>query len=333
MPGIFNYTLKLGVCLLVLFVPLAQATTDVVLLLSSNSKPYQDVVTGIRSALSPKSQQYALTIITLDSLLKGKQTLPAKYAVLVTVGTRATRYAVDEKISDTIFATFVTRSSLLPELTPDRKLPKQLKGALVLDQPAQRLVALAQLINPQARSLGTAVNGSSPNRLDEFERAVEKTNLQLNVATLFENSNPIGELKSIFSDSDVFVVIPDKARFNSKIAKWILFLSYRHRVPVIGYSQKYTDAGALVSLFSTPEQIGRDTGERVREGLLERGQQFSNPKLFSPRYFSLTVNDKVADSLALEIDSAEQLKQRLMDKRQLNAVESMDAPRLPLGPE
>ncbi|MEH6358744.1 MAG: ABC transporter substrate binding protein [Pseudomonadales bacterium] len=328
---VFNYILNCAVCWLVLLVPVAYAKTDVVLLLSSDSKPYQEVVAGIRSALSPKSQQYNVTITTLDGLQKGEQTLPATYGVLVTIGTRATRYALDEKISKTIFATFVTRSSLMPELSVDEKFPGALKGAMVLDQPAQRIVALAQLIKPKMRSLGTVVNGSSANRKDEFSLAAVTAGLQLNVATLFEDSNPIGDLKSIFSSSDVFIVVPDKARFNSKIAKWILFLSYRHRVPVIGYSQKYSDAGALVSLFSTPEQMGRDTGRLIREGLSDRRRLFSNPRVLTPQEFTLTVNDKVATSLGLEIDSAEQLKQQLLGILQLNTEKkSVDDVLLPL---
>ena len=183
----------------------------------------------------------------------------------------------------------------------------------MLDQPAQRIVALAKLINPKARKLGTAVNGSVPNRLSEFERVVSTQGMQLNAAKLFEDSNPIADLKHIFSDSDVFIVIPDKSRFNSKIAKWILFLSYRQRVPVIGYSQKYTDAGALVSIFSTPQQVGQDTGKRLIEAFSKGHFHFPIVRLQYPRYFTLSVNDKVANSLGIEIDSAAQLKERMRD--------------------
>lgn len=319
-PKVFSGIVKRVVCLLILTVlaPCAYAKTDVLLLLSSDSKPYQDVVTGLHSALSPQNQQYNLTVITLDSLQNGEQKLPATAAVLVTVGSRATRYALDTKISKTIFATFVTRSSLLPELSAGGKFPSVLKGALVLDQPAQRIITLAQLIKPKMRSVGMVVNGSSANRKDAFSRIAVSNGLQLNVATLFEDSNPIGDLKRIYSSSDVFVVVPDKASFNSKIAKWVLFLSYRHRVPVIAYSQKYSEAGALVALFSTPEQIGRETGRLVLDGLTDRSGLFSNPRLLSPGEFTLTVNAKVAASMGLEIESAKHLKQQLTSALQLN---------------
>jgi len=328
MVRILNRTPMILVCLLALWATSVPAKTDIVVLVSSDTKPYQDVVAGIRSGLASKKQQYSLTITTLAGLQAGEQALPPEHTLLLTVGTRATRYALDKKVSDTIFATFVTRSSLLPEPAFGNEFPKQLKGALVLDQPAERVVALSRLVRPKMQKLGFVVNGSAPNRQDEFSDAALKTGLQFSTATLFEDSNPIADLKAIFSSSDVFVVVPDKARFNSKIAKWVLFLSYRHRVPVIGYSKKYTDAGALVSLFSNPEQIGRDTGERVREWLTDRRRLFFSPRLLSPRYFTLTVNDKVVDSLALEIDSAEQLKQRLMDKPQFDTADSEDDPEL-----
>jgi len=309
-----KFTVSFIACLLLLCAPLVQAKVDVVLLLSSDSEPYQDVAGGIRETLLEKYQPHSLQTLMLDSLLSNEQQMPDKHTVLVTIGTRATRYALQEKISDTIYASFITASGLLREIATDEGFPKALKGAVVLDQPALRIVQLAKLINPKARNLGTVVNGSAPNRLDEFTRVVKAQGLRLKAATLIEESNPITDLKRIFSNSDVFLVIPDKSRFNSKIAKWVLFLSYRHRVPVVGYSQKYTDAGALVSIFSTPQQVGRDTGERLVEKLNGKNSSTGIVRLQYPRYFSLSINEKVANSLGIKIDTPAQLKERMRIK-------------------
>jgi len=300
--------------LLLLCAPLVQAKVDVVLLLSNDTEPYQEVAGGIRETLLEKEQDYSLQTLILDSLLNNEQQMPDKHSVLVTIGTRATRYALQEKISKTIFASFVTASGLLREIATDEGFPDPLKGAVVLDQPALRVVQLAKLINPKARNLGTVVNGSAPNRLDEFKRVVKAQGLRLKAATLVEESNPITDLKRIFSNSDVFLVIPDKSRFNSKIAKWVLFLSYRHRVPVIGYSQKYTDAGALVSIFSTPHQVGRDTGKRLIEKFNGQHTLQGIVRLQFPRYFSLSINEKVANSLGIKVDTPAQLMERMRIK-------------------
>jgi len=304
--------------------PLVQAGSDIVLLLSSDALPYREVEQGIRVALVERKDRLTISSLTLDSLLKGEKTLPADHRVLVTIGTRATRHALQENISKSIYASFVTASGLLREISSEKGFPDALKGAVVLDQPAKRIVTLAKLINPHAQKLGTVVNGSAANRLEEFEQVVKKEGLELMAAKLFEGSNPIADLKRIFAHSDVFLVIPDKARFNSKIAKWILFLSYRHRVPVIGYSQKYTEAGALISIFSTPRQVGQDTGERLLGYVSAPKQRSSAVRLQYPRYFSLSVNDKVAESLGLKVDNEAHLKERMRGEHGARIEDGVD---------
>lgn len=303
--------------LLLLCAPFLYAGNGIVLLLSSDALPYREVEQGIRATLFEKQSAIPISSLTLDSLLNKEAALPDDIDVLVTIGTRATRYALQENISDTIYSSFITASGLLREITTEKGFPDALKGAVVLDQPAERVILLAKLISPQAKRLGTVVNGSAPNRLSEFKRVAQRRGLKLIAASLFEESNPIADLKKIFATSDVFVVIPDKADFNSKIAKWVLFLSYRHRVPVIGYSKKYTDAGALISIFSSPLEVGRDTGDRLLSYLSLKSQKTPLLRLQYPRYFSLSINDKVVESLGLTIGNEAQLKERM--RQQLSA--------------
>lgn len=300
--------------LLLCSVPIVQADSDVVLLLSNNAAAYREVEQGIRATFVEQKSGLDITSLTLDSLLENKSALPDEMQLLVTIGTRATRHALQENLTSSVYASFITASGLLREITTEKGFPDALKGAVVLDQPADRIIQLAKLINPQARKLGTVVNGSAPNRLAEFERIAERQGLTLTATRLFEDSNPIADLKQIFANSDVFLVIPDKADFNSKIAKWVLFLSYRHRVPVIGYSKKYTDAGALISIFSTPWQVGRDTGERLLHYVSLHSKSTPLVRLQYPRHFSLSINDKVAESLNLNIDNEAQLKERMREQ-------------------
>jgi hypothetical protein len=55
---------------------------------------------------------------------------------------------------------------------------------------------------------------------------------------------------------DALLAVPDPLVFNSQTAANILAAAYRRRIPLIGFSPAYTRAGALVSLYSTPDQIG-----------------------------------------------------------------------------
>lgn len=317
-----------GVCCLLLSVGTShgQEQTRIVLLLSGDSNPYQEVVAGIRSALGKKAGDVSLETVSLQSVAETGLAGLDEIDLLVAVGTRATGFALAQPLDVPVFSTFVTRSSLVAAAadsrTPGVQFPEGLHSAIVLDQPATRVVALTRLIAPQAKRLGTVVNNSATNRLEEFKAAVAQQHLSLTSAMLLEDSNPIRDLKQVFAESDAFVVIPDVSSFNSKTAKWILFLSYRHRIPVIGYSQKYTEAGAAISLFTEPDQVGRDTGEQIL-GFLKHGHA-GNPQnvVRYPRYFSLAVNPTVMDSLGLEPQTITELKQRLL---QLESVVQREA--------
>lgn len=290
---------------------------NVVLLLSGDSEPYLDVEAGIQSVIDQSSPNIKLRKVFLEHVDQSTFFQPGENDLLVAVGTRATEYALTKAPPSLVFSTFVTRNSLLSAISEDGEtgsvFPERLRRAVVLDQPAQRVISLVKLIAPEVAKLGTVVNGSAPNRLSEFKKAIEGEQLGLEVAELFNDSNPIKDLKRVFSVSDVFVVIPDRSRFNSKVAKWILFLSYRHRVPVIGYSEKYTDAGALISLYTSPFQIGRDTGEQLVEMFLAGKADSSAATIQYPRYFNLAVNDTVADSLGIKVGDKKMLKQSITE--------------------
>jgi hypothetical protein len=67
-------------------------------------------------------------------------------------------------------------------------------------------------------------------------------------------------------------------------------------------------AGALLAVFSTPAQIGRQLGEEL-VALAEESGPLPPPR--HPRYFSVEVNARVARSLGLTVPSAAVLERRL----------------------
>ena len=299
------------VLVLLLILPSFVLGKDMVMLLSNDAEAYRKVGQGITATLTADKPSFAITTLSLDELEKQPALLAEKPALVVTVGTRATHYAVQNNISDAIYASFITASALTSEVTTDLNLATNLQGAVILDQPVGRVVELAKLIKPELKTLGTVVNSEGPGRVSELTEQVSELGVDIQLASLEEESNPISGLKEVFTNCDVFMVLPDKARFNSKIAKWVLYLSYRQRIPVIGYSQKYSEAGALVSIYSTPQQVGEDTGKRLVD-YLEGLNSGKRPVRFHyPRYFKLSINNKVASSLNIKIESETRLEEML----------------------
>ena len=78
--------------------------------------------------------------------------------------------------------------------------------------------------------------------------------------------NPILIIEPVIKKSDIFIPVPDSRLINIATAKWILQLSYRYRVPVIAYSMAYLNGGALAAIYSSPENVGRQTADLIIAG-------------------------------------------------------------------
>jgi ABC-type uncharacterized transport system substrate-binding protein len=103
--------------------------------------------------------------------------------------------------------------------------------------------------------------------------------------------------------------LPDPLVFNKGTVQSLLLTTYRYQDPVIGFSQAYVKAGALAAVYSSPEQIGRQTGEALVRVLAGRALLLPLPEY--PKYFSVSVNYQVARSLGLSVGDEALIYQKL----------------------
>ncbi|WP_379909812.1 ABC transporter substrate-binding protein [Marinobacterium aestuariivivens] len=169
--------------------------------------------------------------------------------------------------------------------------------AIYLDQPLERHLRLAHTLVPDAKSIGAMFGPFSSAERELFNKAAEAEGLSPVSITLAETDNPIEKLQPVVRQSDVFLALPDSALFNRATAKWLLYVTLRQQIPVIGFSRTYVEAGALAAVYSTPEQIGRQTGELLLQ--LEGGLPLPGPAF--PRYFTVSSNPVVARTLDLKV--------------------------------
>ena len=200
---------------------------------------------------------------------------------------------------------FVTSDFWQEQRARDEELGRD--AAVALDQPPQRLLALARLLAPEAHTLAAVLGPLSRAHADLLTGTAAALGLDALIGVLEPSGNPIAALSPLISASQVVVVLPDSADFNRATARWLLQLSFRAHVPVIGFSRAYTDAGALASVYSTPENVGRQGAELIAERLT---RQAFPPGLQPPRYYTLTTNTAVADTLGIDLPTGAALAAR-----------------------
>jgi hypothetical protein len=172
-------------------------------------------------------------------------------------------------------------------------------GAVVLDQPLGRQLALIKRALPDRVRVGVVPGAQTRALLSQLEREARSRGLQLVKGPEVRAPEDIyPSLREVLVEADVVLALPDPAIYNANTLQNILLATYRARVPLVAFSSAYVKAGALLALYSTPAQVARTAVEVLRQW--QAGQGLAT--LQRPREFAAAVNPRVAASLQFRID-------------------------------
>lgn len=266
--------------------------------LSESEGAYAETAAALRTALARRQPGTVEWLVAPWKELESRQPAPA---YVVTVGTAAwmgaaSRFA-DAEGAPVLLATLLPRASFERGLAAKAR-PRNI-SAVVLDHPATRQAQLVRLALPDARVAGLLLGPESRVLGPAFRNALSGVGLSVMVEDGGERGVSAG-LQALLESSDLVLAIPDPAIFNSQTIAGILSSGYRRRIPLIGFSPAYVKAGALLALYSTPQQVGRAAADALREALAGRPL----PAPHAPREFTVTVNQDVARSLGLSLDES-----------------------------
>jgi ABC-type uncharacterized transport system substrate-binding protein len=225
--------------------------THALFVLSKDSISYTHVVDLIVADWS-KNNQYAIVLKEEQNKL---ETMLDKTDIVISLGTSAAETVFKNKSKKPHIVTLITESSF-------DSLAKQYFGTeavalaagispILLDQPFERKIALAKKLFPKASRVGVMLGSATKEKITTYNNSIIDRKMKPQTLIIDAGKNPVRQLDPIIKQSDVFIPVADSHLINVTTAKWILQLSYRYRVPVIGYSSNFVDAGALASVYSS----------------------------------------------------------------------------------
>lgn len=318
-------------CLIDVCVASANTQDEVVVVVPALEQPYAQLISSMKKQLEQQEEKgqaqqkdLSLRIVTLPA---SGSSMPANDLfkpgqLVVSLGFRATEFTLASKQNIRVISSFVTRSAMenIQQKNNTAGNGLQLLGVLYLDQPVSRILSLLRLVYPEAKKIGAVYGPVSVRRQEEVNHQVASYPIAINDAVILEDDNPLKKLNAVFKGSDAVLVLPDKSSFNRRIAKWVIRLSIKNRVPVIGYSRKYAQAGALASVYSSIEQIAKQTAELIYQWQTT----IENPdtQYLYPKYFSVSVNERVEKALGIQIDNRKTLVE------QVNTMEGLQNNRI-----
>jgi len=282
---------------------------SVVIVLSEDSAPYQEVTEQIRAGFANQGQEApTLRVIQALSLRVGDSVFEA-VDLVVPVGVRAIEVVARLKLRTPIFSVLAPKFAIDQIAKDYPALDPRAFSVLYLDQPAVRRMALIRHALPGRKRVGVLLGPESSDAVRALQAAAREQGLQLETERVASADELLPALKRVLAQSDTLLVLPDAQITNKNTAQSILLTSYRAQDPVVAYSKSYVSAGALVAVYSTPAQIGQQAAELLVQ--LVQAKTLMLPPPQYPKYFTVSVNYQVARSLGLTIEDEATLLQRI----------------------
>jgi putative ABC transport system substrate-binding protein len=280
------------------------SSAQLLVVLSDESGSYQEVVEALRTGVGPvREGRIRINVVTAQHLASGDASVFAGTELVVTVGLSAAQATIAREAA--LPTPPVTLCLLIPRQSYERLIPPRGSGrerrlsAVFIDQPLSRQLDLIRIALPDRSRVGVILGPSSELLKDELRERARERALVPKFAEVVEASGVYGALQKVLPESDLLLALPDPVAVNASTAYGLLLTSYRAQVPVIGFSEGMAKAGALLSLFSTASQQGKQGAEIVSR-ILSGAPELPAPQY--SKYFTVRVNFSVARSLGLRME-------------------------------
>ena len=312
--------LQLGVLIaLLVCVPSFVSAADYrVLVVPSSSAPvYRQLVNGIQKHLpSSDTDQITFNEISLDELEANLETFSASnnYHLIVAVGQAASDVALGLTTKTPVIATLVPKQSFSTTLNnaqSSNQVSNKL-GAVFIDTPTTHQLLLAKLLLGDNAKLSLISSQPESTNIRQTIEEAKKLGIGLEVHEVTSNDRLIRELVVALNGSDALLALPDAAIINRNTARNILLTTYRHKIPVVTFSAAYVKAGALAAVYSSADQIAKQTAEMIQQSLTS-----DSYKMEHAQYFSVSINENVAKALGIQT-----IKEDVAAKQLQNALEA-----------
>lgn len=271
----------------------------VILVLSDSSVPYQQFSAAFNQALVASKVDVVVVKSPVDKKIRAD--------LIVAVGMKAVESAITHPDAP-LLGVMIPKVGyeLLIARYPEKNKPGSI-SAIYLDQPWERQLDFIRAALPGREKIGLLYSPDTQVDFTALRRNVSERNLSLSARPVRSGEGLFPALDEILGDIDVLIAIPDSTIYNSNNVRNILLTSYRHKVPLIGISQAYVNAGAICAIFSTPEQLAGQSAEMAV--LFARNKNFPSPQY--PMQFDIALNQQVARSLGIALDTAETIRERM----------------------
>lgn len=276
------------VCSILLLVPLAAAADAPVLLYDPGVAQYKAAANAARQNLPG-----AVDVNPSDPALGSKL---SEASVIIAIGQQALTSAIQAAPLKPVVFCMVLGTNATSQNTVTG-VPLEADPAVVL--------AHIKGLTPGVKRVGLIYNRATSEPFAERARAAAgKLDLEIVSAAVSSPQQVQAVAKSIAKRIDVLWLPPDPKLFNREVFSFLLSFTAERKVPLFGFLDSFTEAGALASVSPNYDDIGFRAG-KLAASILSRPANERVPvpePVYAPG--KLTVNLKAARALGVVVPSS-----------------------------
>ncbi|MGE5340391.1 MAG: ABC transporter substrate-binding protein [Candidatus Omnitrophota bacterium] len=271
----------------------SNASPMIAIVKSMDNPQYSDSIKGFLEVINKEIPSNRVKIYDLNEKNIIENINSKKPSLILTIGTTATLL-----ITDKIKSTPIVFSMIM---APQESgiTDKKIAGAS-LDIPIKMQLEKLKDSLPGLNRIGVMYNPA------ENENIIKEARQKAKDLGLILKSCPVKSVEEVLGikefNFDVLWIIPDSVVCQPGIIKELLLKSLNQKVPVIGLTQSYVKAGALMAMQCDYKDNGRQAGEiSVR---ILKGSNYSDLNICVPRRTKLYLNVAIADRLKIKIPAS-----------------------------
>jgi putative ABC transport system substrate-binding protein len=277
-----------------LLVPrLSHGDSTVVVLQGADFKPYARAIRGFEEVCKAKTREVSMK--GKDASAVVRQVRRHRPDLILAVGLKALRAV---RTVDDVPIVYMMVSG------PENVLAgeKNITGVSMNVPARQQLGALIRMV-PNLSTIGIAYSPKKTGRLfDEAEEAAAHYGVSVVSMEVRDPREAPLAIKAMRGRIDAFWMFPDTTFLMPESLKYLFLFSFEEGVPVLTFSEKFVEMGALVSLNIDEYDIGRQAGEmavKILDGAAAR-----DIPVAPPRRTVLSINPKAAKHFGLSVNEA-----------------------------
>lgn len=267
---------------------------------SRTAAAHQSALEGFRQSLGERQHDAQLSFYNTSDINDNKSVAEIRSADLIlTLGTVATKL-VKDKVQDVPIVFADVLDPLGSGLVESMASPGGNLTGVALDIPIRMQFEVLQSILTRVQAIGIVYDPrENGGVIAEASKVAADMGLTLVAKPVTSERDVPETIRSLSGEIDALWMVADKTVFSPKSRDFIILFTLRNKIPFMGISAQFVQAGALVALYCDYIDIGRQSGDLALKILA--GADPADLPITVPRRTGLAINLRVAERIGLNV--------------------------------